>query len=151
MEFLLRLRAKIVYNFFPGYGVSLNTISGGVLNGKAISLPAPKYPMEAREGVNASGAVSVQVLIDENGGVISAGAVSGHPLLRKAAEEAAGNATFSPTLLNGVPVKVSGILTYNFKPSEERGAVACKDFRSWKRTFRPFSRRAPFSYISASL
>jgi TonB family protein len=88
-------------------------ISGGVLNGKATSLPKPSYPPAAR-AVGASGAVSVQVLIDENGDVISAAAVSGHPLLRAAAVEAARGAKFAPTQLNGSPVKVSGVITYNF-------------------------------------
>jgi protein TonB len=91
------------------------TISGGVLNGKAISLPKPPYPPAAR-AVRASGAVSVQVLIDESGRVVSASAASGHPLLQAAAVSAARSARFSPTLLSGQPVKVSGIITYNFVP-----------------------------------
>lgn len=91
------------------------TISGGVLNGRAISLPKPPYPPAAR-AVRASGAVSVQVLIDESGRVVSANAASGHPLLRQAAESAARGARFSPTLLSGQAVKVSGIITYNFVP-----------------------------------
>ena len=91
------------------------TISGGVLNGKAISLPKPPYPAAAR-AVRASGAVSVQVLIDESGRVVSASAASGHPLLQAAAVAAARGARFSPTLLSGQPVKVSGIITYNFVP-----------------------------------
>ena len=91
------------------------TVSGGVLNGKATSLPKPAYPPAAR-AVRASGAVSVQVLISESGSVISASAVSGHPLLRAAAVSAARNARFSPTLLSGQPVKVSGVITYNFVP-----------------------------------
>lgn len=90
-------------------------ISGGVLNGKATSLPKPPYPPAAR-AVRASGAVSVQVLIDENGNVVSASAVSGHPLLRAAAAAAARGAKFSPTKLSGQPVKVSGVITYNFVP-----------------------------------
>lgn len=90
-------------------------ISGGVLNGKATGLPKPPYPPAAR-AVRASGAVSVQVLIDESGNVVSASAVSGHPLLRAAAVEAARAATFSPTYLAGQPVKVSGVITYNFVP-----------------------------------
>lgn len=89
------------------------TVSGGVLNGKATSLPSPPYPAAAK-AVRASGAVSVQVLIDESGRVVSASAVSGHPLLRQAAESAARGARFSPTLLSGQPVKVSGVITYNF-------------------------------------
>lgn len=90
-------------------------ISGGVLNGKATSLPKPPYPPAAR-AVRASGAVSVQVLIDERGNVVSASAVSGHPLLRQAAVSAARSAKFSPTQLSGQPVKVSGVITYNFVP-----------------------------------
>ncbi|MEO6051748.1 MAG: TonB family protein [Pyrinomonadaceae bacterium] len=91
------------------------TVSGGVLNGKATSLPKPAYPAAAR-AVRAGGAVSVQVLISESGSVISASAVSGHPLLRAAAEGAARGARFSPTLLSGQAVKVSGVITYNFVP-----------------------------------
>jgi protein TonB len=91
------------------------TISGGVLNGKATSLPKPPYPPAAR-AVRASGAVSVQVLIDEEGRVVSASAVSGHPLLRAAAVAAARGARFSPTQLSGQPVKVNGVITYNFVP-----------------------------------
>lgn len=90
-------------------------ISGGVLNGKATSLPKPPYPPAAR-AVRASGAVSVQVLIDESGNVVSASAVSGHPLLRAAAVQAARGARFSPTMLSGQAVKVSGVITYNFVP-----------------------------------
>ena len=91
------------------------TVSGGVLNGKATSLPKPGYPAAAK-AVRASGAVSVQVLISESGSVISASAVSGHPLLRAAAEGAARGARFSPTMLSGQAVKVSGVITYNFVP-----------------------------------
>jgi protein TonB len=88
-------------------------ISGGVLNGKAISLPKPSYPAIARSA-HASGTVVVQVTIDENGSVISAHAVSGHPLLQGVAVAAARGARFSPTKLSGQPVKVTGVITYNF-------------------------------------
>lgn len=88
-------------------------ISGGVLNGKATSLPKPEYPAAAR-AVKASGAVNVQVTIDEQGNVVSAAAVSGHPLLRRAAEQAARQATFAPTMLSGQPVTVTGVIVYNF-------------------------------------
>lgn len=89
------------------------TVSGGVLSKIEGDLPAPKYPGAAR-AVGASGAVNVQVLIDENGDVVSATAVSGHPLLRQAAENAALEAHFEPITLDGQPVKVSGIIVYNF-------------------------------------
>ena len=88
-------------------------ISGGVLNGKAISKPQPDYPPIAK-AARASGTVTVQIVVDESGQVISARAVSGHPLLRNAAEAAARQARFTPTRLSGQPVKVSGVITYNF-------------------------------------
>jgi protein TonB len=89
------------------------TISGGVVNGKATSLPKPAYPAAAR-AVGAKGSVSVSVLIDENGNVVSASASGGHPLLRGPAEQAARRAKFAPTQLSGQPVKVSGVITYVF-------------------------------------
>src|SRR5438874_5776546 len=88
-------------------------ISGGVMNGKALHLVTPPYPAIARSA-HASGAVQVQVLIDENGNVISATAVSGHPLLRAAAQAAAHASKFTPTKLSGQPVKVNGVIVYNF-------------------------------------
>lgn len=88
-------------------------ISGGVLNGKALSLPKPAYPAIAKQA-HASGTVVVQVTISESGSVISAAAMSGHPLLRAAAVAAARGARFSPTKLSGQPVKVTGVITYNF-------------------------------------
>jgi len=88
-------------------------ISGGVLNGKAISLPRPAYPPIARQA-HASGMVVVQVIIDEAGDVSAAHAVSGHPLLLAASVAAAKQAKFSPTKLCGEPVKVTGVITDNF-------------------------------------
>lgn len=87
--------------------------SKGVLNGTATSLPKPSYSAAAR-AVGASGAVKVQVTVDETGRVISASAVEGHPLLRSESEKAARNARFTPTLLSGEPVKVTGVIVYNF-------------------------------------
>ena len=88
-------------------------IEGGVLNGKAQELPRPAYPPIAR-AAHAAGTVVVQVLIDEKGHVVSAHAVSGHPLLQAASVAAARQAKFSPTLLEGDPVKVTGVIQYNF-------------------------------------
>jgi periplasmic protein TonB len=88
-------------------------ISGGVMNGKAISLPEPAYSAIAKTA-GATGTVTVQVLIDESGKVISAHAVSGNPLLQTSAVEAARQARFFPTVLNGQPVKVIGVLVYKF-------------------------------------
>lgn len=87
--------------------------SKGVVNGLAISLPKPIYPAPAKIA-RIGGAVNVQVLIDEMGKVVSAKAVTGNPLLMAAAVQAAFNARFSPTKLGDQPVKVSGVITYNF-------------------------------------
>ncbi|MDX6614497.1 MAG: periplasmic protein TonB [Blastocatellia bacterium] len=95
----------------------LKPVSGGVLNGSAISLPAPAYPEMARR-MRASGQVTVEVIIDENGKVISARATSGTTVLREAAVQAAYRARFSPTKLSGQSVKVAGVINYNFNLSQ---------------------------------
>ena len=100
----------------PGPDSQTETVKpteGGILNSKAVELPAPQYPAEAKK-VHASGEVQVQVLIDETGKVISAEAVFGPESLRAAAVEAAKRARFKSTIVDGVAVKVSGILTYDF-------------------------------------
>lgn len=88
-------------------------ISKGVINGEALALPKPAYPTIAKQ-LKIQGVVSVQILIDETGKVISAKVVSGHPSLATAARQAAFDARFSPTRLSNEPVKVSGVITYNF-------------------------------------
>ena len=94
-------------------GSSAKAVAAGVLNGKAISLPRPSYPPIAKQA-KASGTVVVQVSVNEEGDVVSASAVSGHPLLRAASVAAARGAKFSPTKVNGKPVKVNGVITYTF-------------------------------------
>ena len=91
----------------------LKPISGGVLNGKAVSLPMPEYPDFAKRS-RIGGIVSVEVVIDENGKIISAKAVSGPGMLQQAAVNAALRAKFSPTTLSGQAVKVTGVINYNF-------------------------------------
>jgi len=88
-------------------------VSQGVLVSKIISLPKPNYPPLAKQ-MRLQGSVSIQILIDESGKVVSAKALSGHQVLVNAAEAAAMQARFSPTLLSNQPVKVSGVITYNF-------------------------------------
>jgi protein TonB len=89
-------------------------VSLGVINGRALHNPVPVYPSIAKT-THTAGTVNVQVLLNEEGRVISAHALSGPALLRDAAVKAAYQAKFSPTLLSHQPVKVSGIITYNFK------------------------------------
>ena len=88
-------------------------VSGGVLQGSALKKVQPPYPPIAK-AARAQGAVQVQVTISEEGRVIDAQVVSGHPLLREAALQAARQWAFKPTELSGVPVKVQGVLTFNF-------------------------------------
>jgi protein TonB len=91
----------------------LKPVSGGVLNGSAVSLPPPSYPDAAKRS-RVSGSVIVEVVIDEMGKVISAQAISGPMALREVAVQAALKARFSPTKLSGQPVKVSGTISYKF-------------------------------------
>jgi protein TonB len=91
----------------------LKPVSGGVLNGTAINLPQPVYP-DAAKRMRVSGTVTVDVILDENGKVVSATASNGPAILRDAAIQAARKARFSPTKLSGQPVKVSGVINYKF-------------------------------------
>jgi TonB family protein len=92
---------------------SEGTISTGVLNGQALHLVQPVYPAIARQA-HASGMVVVQVIIDESGDVTSAHAIEGHPLLLAVSVAAARASKFSPTKLCGEPVRVTGVIQYNF-------------------------------------
>jgi TonB family protein len=85
----------------------------GVLNGKATILPRPVYSEEAKRQ-KATGRVTVRVIVDENGKVVSAQAIDGAQVLREAAEAAARRAVFSPTQQDGVTVRVTGTLVYEF-------------------------------------
>lgn len=88
-------------------------VEGGIINGKAVSKPAPVYPPAAK-AAGVAGTVVVRVVVDVKGEVESAEATGGPESLRDAAVEAARAARFSPTRLSGQPVKVSGTITYNF-------------------------------------
>jgi TonB family protein len=90
-------------------------INGGLLNDKALRLVQPVYPAIARSA-HAGGTVTVQVLIDENGNVAHAQAISGHPLLLAASVQAARASKFSATKVEGRPVKVKGVIKYEFTP-----------------------------------
>lgn len=101
-------RADKLYAHITGQKIPLR-----ILNGMALSLPLPSYPLIAR-AAHASGTVLVWVSINETGRVVSASAVSGHQLLRAAGVEAAKLARFTPTVFEGQAVRVTGIIAYNF-------------------------------------
>jgi TonB family protein len=88
-------------------------LAGGILSGRAVLKVAPAYPMAAKSS-HVSGAVSVQIVVDELGRVIEAKAVDGPPLLRRESENAVKLWRFSPTLLEGMPVQVTGVVVVNF-------------------------------------
>jgi len=88
------------------------TILGGVLNDLATSLPAPDA--DAAKAANASGKVTVEVLVNEKGEVSASSVVSGPQPLWKAAGAAAREARFAPPLKDGKPVEVAGVLVYDF-------------------------------------
>ena len=112
----LKVEAPVVLGNKTGDEPTENAkIEGGVLNGKALALPRPAYPPLARKA-HLSGTVTVQVLIDEQGNVTDAHAVDGHPLLQVVCVAAARAAKFSPTFLEDEPVKVTGVIKYNFVP-----------------------------------
>jgi tetratricopeptide (TPR) repeat protein len=93
--------------------IPVGPIYAGVIKGKATDLARPVYPAEARER-RLEGKVSVRVLIDEQGNVIYAKADCGQGILGDISEDAALKSKFSRTTLSGNPVKIIGILTYNF-------------------------------------
>lgn len=90
------------------------SLEAGLLNGRALSLPKPPYPPEAKE-MRATGLVKVVVTIDEAGKVVHACAVEGPSVFWQVTESAAAHARFSPTLLSGQPVKVTAVITYRFE------------------------------------
>ncbi|HEX8191173.1 MAG TPA: energy transducer TonB, partial [Pyrinomonadaceae bacterium] len=102
-----------------GRGAGVGRASGGAVRAGGLSdgplyAPRPEYPDDAK-AAGAEGKVSVRVTVDEGGNVVAAEAVAGHPLLRPAAVGAARAAKFEPALLEGRPVKVSGVISYDFR------------------------------------
>jgi TonB family protein len=89
-------------------------VVGGTLTGKETLLPIPEYPESAKRN-GAAGKVTVAVLVDRKGTVISARALNGHPLLQVTAVAAARKARFSPEKLISQSRRTSGTITFNFK------------------------------------
>jgi TonB family protein len=97
----------------PTTPLTKSDIRGGVLNSRAIELPQPAYPETAkRAGIH--GTVKVSVTVDERGHVSDAEAIDGPKELREAAVEAARRARFDPPRVHGAPIRIDGVLTYEF-------------------------------------
>lgn len=91
-------------------------LSEVALRNSALAKVPPLYPAGAKRA-QAAGAVQVQITISKEGRVVAATAINGHPLLRRAAVEAALKWVFNTALTNGVPVEAQGTLTFVFTPS----------------------------------
>ncbi len=115
----VKVSGILVYRFKPDSEnhtktEKTNTIGHLPPNAKPIFAPQPKYPTAAKI-TKISGKVSVEILIDEDGNIEEAKAVSGHPLLRAEAEKAARETKFEPITLSGNPVKARSVIVYDFK------------------------------------
>lgn len=97
-----------------GGGSGAGGVKAGGLDDQPLYAPQPEYPPIAK-AANVEGRVGVRVTVDEEGNVVAAKAVSGHPLLQSAAVEAARAAKFKPTFVDGKPVRVIGVISYEFK------------------------------------
>lgn len=94
-------------------GTDTTSVQKGIVKSKATYLAKPVYPPTAR-ALRIGAQVNVRITIDKNGDVISAKAETGDSLFHKYAEEAALKSKFTPTTMDGVPIKVNASLTFNF-------------------------------------
>ena len=84
-----------------------------ILQGSAILKVQPGYPNAAKQA-RVEGTVLVQVQIDEAGIVTKAKAIKGPSELLRVCEDAAKEWRFKPAIVDGRPIKVMGVLTFNF-------------------------------------
>ena len=108
-----RLERRAYSLMFGDYFSTPTPIESGVINDRAIHKPTPFYPEEAKQ-MRQTGTVTVRIVVNERGIVVWACAISGPAVFWRATEQAAYRALFSPTEINGQPVKVTGLITYNF-------------------------------------
>lgn len=129
----IKVNGVIVYNFV----LEKKCLTGGIVNGKSLTIPKPTllnfiYPKELRNEKDQI--VAVEILIDENGNVIYARAISGHSLLRSAGENLARQTKFARTMVNGPSVKVKALLAYKFKSDGKININIAKDDKDVIRT-----------------
>jgi TonB family protein len=80
-------------------------VGANVQAAKLVNHIDPVYPPEAR-AAGIQGTVTLKVIIDENGTIVRMEPADGNPILAPAALAAVRQWTYSPTRLNGEPVKV---------------------------------------------
>jgi TonB family protein len=124
VPFEVSYRTLVYYSPIGEFQMNGGVIPGGVpknaasqtivLSGQATKRVEPVYSTTAR-AAHISGTVTVEVTVDEEGDVLSARAITGHPLLREAALDAAWDWKFSPVIYRGRPVKIIGAIQFNFQ------------------------------------
>jgi TonB family protein len=96
-----------------GRKIDDSPVAVGSLAGKAKQRISPTYPPVAR-AARVSGVVTVYLVVSEKGEVETVQRADGPPQLQQAAAEAARRWKFSPTVIDGQPVRVTGYLSFNF-------------------------------------
>ena len=114
---------KDIFEFF-NYGYARSHVStpqkekviiAGWMNSRALNFQHPQYPSTIKKPRSAA-RVEVRIMTDVDGNVISADVSRGPVDFHDAALDAARNLKFPRTLLSGIPTKVSGWVSYDFKP-----------------------------------
>ncbi len=115
VDLLKRSRSKSVFREVFGTDEGEN-ISAGVISGKFVQMAKPSYPPQLKKA-KVRESIKVAVLVAENGDVIKAKALCPINLsLAAAAEKAALASKFSSTVKDGKPIKIKGIIVFNFNP-----------------------------------
>ena len=89
-------------------------VSSGVMAGNLLSSSTPKYPGGFATLFHMEGKVTMQAVVARNGTVEDLRVLSGHHLLRGAAQDAVRTWRYRPYIVNGVPVEVATIITVEF-------------------------------------
>ena len=126
----VKVRTYLIYKFVSDRIIETAVSNEELILGNAETLPKPPFPsFSGKVGTNRP-QVLVQVEIDENGNVISAKAISGHPVLRAACEVAARSSKFSQTKISGIPVKAKAILLYEFNLDKDSKTVEVQSIQA---------------------
>ena len=97
----------------PSEGAEPKLVSAGTLSGRESKRTTPQYPSQAKTN-GVAGVVRVFAIVDEKGKVWVTGS-EGPALLRNAAEEAARNWIFPPSVFAGKPARIAGYIDFEFK------------------------------------